>query len=250
MQSFSMSDTVALVTGANKPRGIGRAIVNAFLRSGVRRVYATARNVAELRDLASQNSDRVVPLALDVTDAAAVARLPELAPDVQVLVNNAGTFSPTMALSGDEAGARREMDVNYFAPMRMVRAFAPVLRKNGGGAVVNIASIASIVSFPIAPTYSASKAAAHSLTQAQRRELAAQGTRVIGVYPGPIDTEMADEVELPKAPPSIVADAVVAALRDGSEDVFPDPMAVELQRGVQADSKAVERQMAAMAGAS
>lgn len=155
------------------------------------------------------------------------------------------TYRPE-ALRGDEADARREMQPNYHAPLNIVRTMAPVLAENGGGADVNLASIASLVSFPIAATDSASKAAAHGLAQAQRRELAAQGTRVIGVYPGPIDTDMADELELRKTPPSAVATAIIAALRDGTEDVFFDPMAVDLQRGVQADAKAVERQMAAM----
>jgi NAD(P)-dependent dehydrogenase (short-subunit alcohol dehydrogenase family) len=247
MAAFPIKDSVVLVTGATRARGIGRAIVEAFLAAGARKVYATARSTDQLRDLAARHRERVVPLALDVTDGAAIAALPKQAPDVTVVVNNAGTFSTTLALSGDEAGARREMEVNYFAPLRVVRALAPVLRRNGGGAVVNIASIASLVNFPVAPTYSASKAAAHSLTQAQRRELGRQGTRVIGVYPGPIDTDMADGIELPKTPPGAVGDAVIAALRGGTEDVFPDPMSVELSRGVQADAKAVERQIAASA---
>jgi NAD(P)-dependent dehydrogenase (short-subunit alcohol dehydrogenase family) len=234
---------VALVTGASKARGIGRAIVHALLAAGAKRVYATARRASDLDDLAHAQP-AVVPVALDVTDPAAIAAVAARLTDVSILVNNAGVFSPTTALDGDLAAVEHELAVNYFAPLRLVRAFAPVLKANGGGAVVNINSIASLVSFPLGPTYSASKAAGHSLTIAQRRELRAQGTLVVGVYPGPIDTDMAEKVTLPKVPPSEVGAAVLAALRSGREDVFPDPLSDQLARAVQADAKAVERSLA------
>jgi short-subunit dehydrogenase len=244
--TWNPRNAIALVTGASRTRGIGQAIATALIAAGARRVYVTARQASQLAALARKHPGVIVPLALDVTDAAAVAALPVQAPDVTLLVNNAGTFSSTSALNGDLAETEREFAVNFYAPLRLVRAFAPVLKANGGGAIVNINSIASLLSFPLAPTYSASKAAAHSVTMAQRRELAEQKTLVVGVYPGPIDTDMAENVPMDKAPPSQVADAIVAALRSGQEDVFPDATSIDLAKQVQADAKAVERYFAGM----
>jgi NAD(P)-dependent dehydrogenase (short-subunit alcohol dehydrogenase family) len=246
--TFDPHNATALVTGAGSARGIGRAIALALVAAGARRVYVTARKSAQLEDIAREHPGQIVPIALDVTDPVAVAALAARLTDVSILVNNAGVFSSTSALAGDISVVENELAVNYLAPLRLVRAFAPVLKANGGGAVVNINSIASLVSFPLGATYSASKAAGHSLTVAQRRELRGQGTLVVGVYPGPTDTEMAEKVPMDKAPPSQVSAAVVAALRSGQEDVFPDSTSAGLAQGVQADAKAVERQLAGIAG--
>jgi NAD(P)-dependent dehydrogenase (short-subunit alcohol dehydrogenase family) len=235
---------VAFVTGASRARGIGRAIVLALVAAGAKRVYATARRAADLDDLANTHPGVVVPVALDVADPAAIAAAGHRFTDVDLLVNNAGVFSPTSALSGDLGAVENELAVNYFAPLRLVRAFAPTFAAHGHGAVVNINSIASLVNFPLGATYSASKAAVHSLTIAQRRELRARNTLVVGVYPGPIDTEMGDNITLAKAPPSQVAAAVIDALRNGHEDVYPDALSDQLARGVQADAKAVEHSFA------
>ena len=243
--STTVRNRAALVTGASRPQGIGRALVSALLTAGASKVYATARRRSALDDLVASHGPRLVPIELDVTDEKAIAALPQQVPDLAILVNNAGSFAGTLALDGDEQGAREEIEVNYFAPLRLVRELAPTLARNGGGAVVNINSIASLISFPLGATYSASKAAGHSLTQAQRRELLSQGTRVVGVYPGPIDTYMARDVTMPKVSATVVAAAVLQALADGTEDVFPDPTAAQLRQGLAADSKAVERQIAA-----
>ncbi len=128
----------------------------------------------------------------------------------------------------------------------MTRVFAPVLKNNGGGAIVNLASIASHVNFPVLGSYSASKAAVHSLTQGTRAELAAQGTLVIGVYPGPVDTEMAANFPMDKTPPDIVAKNILAAVEAGEEDVYPDPASQELHSGLASDPKAVEKQVGEM----
>jgi short-subunit dehydrogenase len=139
---------------------------------------------------------------------------------------------------------RQDMAVNVFGTTDMIRAFAPVLEANGGGAVVVLNSVASLVNFPIFGGYSASKAALHSVTQAVRAALEPKGILVTGVYPGPIDTSMADPIDLPKEPPSAVAEATLAALANGEEEVFPDAMAKELARNFQADWKALEKSMA------
>lgn len=242
---MTLNDSIALVTGAN--RGIGRAFLEALLEAGAKKVYAGARDVATLDDLVAGDHRRVVPVALDVTDPRQIEAAADLARDVTLLVNNAGVAGFAGLLSADSlAAARAEMEVNYFGALAMIRAFAPILKANGGGAVVNLGSIASHVNFPLLGSYSASKAAAHSLTQGVRAELAAQGTRVIGVYPGPVDTDMAKGFDAPKVPPGRIAEAALRALSEGTEDVFPDPMATELWGNLRQDPKAVEKELSGM----
>lgn len=249
MSHFEIQDSVAFVTGTNKPNGIGRAIVEALLAAGARKVYASARNRAELSELLAQHPGRVEPVVLDVTDRHALSRLGQAYPDVNLVINNAGVFTHTEPLGAFEA-AELEIQVNYLAPLAIAQSFAPALSAHGQAqsngqrrsALVNINSITSLVNFPGGGTYSASKAASHSLTQAQRRQL--PDTLVIGVYPGPIATSMAAELPFDKAPPAVVAQALIAALREGIEDVFPDPMAQQLHAQWRSDAKALERQLA------
>jgi NAD(P)-dependent dehydrogenase (short-subunit alcohol dehydrogenase family) len=248
MPSFTIQNSVALVTGTNKPNGIGRAIVEALLSHGAAKVYATARDASQLHDLVAQHNGKVVAVALDVTDLKAIANLSIAYPDVTLIVNNAGYAAMTSSIQ-DVDRTLTEIQVNYIAPMAIGKSFAPLFANLQGtqdetkpSAFVNINSIASFVNFPIAGTYSASKAAAHSLTQAQRRDL--NNSLVIGVYPGPIDTAMAEDIPMDKVPPSTVADALIAALEQGTADVFPDPTAQQLYEGYKADAKAVEKSMA------
>jgi NAD(P)-dependent dehydrogenase (short-subunit alcohol dehydrogenase family) len=236
---MEIRDIVALVTGAN--RGIGRAIVEQLVAAGARRVYAASR-----RPPGVNGASNVTEIPLDVTNSAMVEQAAARYTDVTVLINNAGVLlgQPLLgATAGDSAAA--EMNVNYFGTLRMCRAFAPVLAHNGGGAIVNVLSILARVNLPAVGSYSASKAAALSLTQGIRGELARQGTLVIGVMPAFVDTSMASRVTLPKLPPEAVADAILTALRDGIEEVYPG-QAAEIARQLQADSKAVERQFAMM----
>jgi NAD(P)-dependent dehydrogenase (short-subunit alcohol dehydrogenase family) len=244
---FSIKGTTALVTGAN--RCIGAAVVDALFAAGARKVYAAARNVADLAPLVARHGDRLVALRLDVTDDAQVASAAVAAPDVQLLVNNAGVA----AMLGGEftdpqwlKAGRQEMDVNYFGTFALTQAFAPVLARNGGGAIVNLASVASLTNFPMLLAYSVSKAAVHSLTQATRMLLAAQGTRVFGVYPGPIDTRMADQIEMPKTSPAACARAIVEGIEAGAEEIFPDAMSQGLGSTYLASPKGLEKQVAAM----
>ena len=243
-RSVTLENQVAFVTGTNKKNGIGRAIVHALLKEGVKKVYATARDTKELEDLAAEQSGKVVPVALDVTDLHAIKKLSEQYPDVTLVINNAGYLSggTGSSLETDIAKVQQEMKVNYLAPLAIVSSFAPLLKNSNESAVVNINSIASLVNFPVAGTYSASKAAANSLTQAQRRDL--PNSLVVGVYPGPIDTAMAEELPFDKTPPSAVAEAVITALKKGEEDVFPDGMANHLFDNWKTDAKSVEREMA------
>ena len=246
MHARRIGGAVALVTGAN--RGIGRALTEALLARGVRKVYATARNPEALRDL---RDERLVPLRLDVTDADQIRAAGTAASDVELVFNNAGVALATGIAGSTALGqARREMQVNYFGPLELLQCLAPTLARNGGGAVINIGSAAGLTSLPFLPTYSASKAALHSLTQAARVLLGAQGTAVFGVYAGPVDTDMVRELAFPKASPRDVAFAILDGIEAGQEDIFPDPFAKDFGRLFESSPKASERQIAAMVSGS
>ena len=243
--SFRIADSVALVTGTNKANGIGSHIVRALLENGASKVYATARQASQLEYLVSElGSNKVVPVELDVTDLDAIAKLPSLYPDVTLLVNNAGIVGGYGSTT--IAQAQLEIQVNYLAPLAIVQAYVDTLKQateNGKPtALVNINSITSLINFPGVGTYSASKAAVHSLTQSQRRDLST--SLVVGVYPGPIDTDLAKEIDLPKTSPRDVALRVVEALENGSEDIFPDVLSAQMFENWKKDAKAIEQQMA------
>lgn len=235
----------AFVTGAN--RGIGRAFVKELLAAGASKVYAGARNTAMLDDLVETTGGRVVPVKLDVTKQETVQAAAAAQQDVSILINNAGVAAFEGLISAESTdAARNEMDINYFGLLDVTRAFAPILKKNGGGAIVNMSSIAAHVNFPLLGSYSASKAAVHSLTQGVRAELGAQGTLVVGVYPGPVDTDMAANFPSEKASPASVAQRILAAIESGEEDVYPDAVAEETLAGLIGDPKAVEKQVGEM----
>jgi short-subunit dehydrogenase len=165
---------------------------------------------------------------------------------VTLLINNAGiNRSCALLAAPDLQAARAEMETNYFGTLAMCRAFAPVLKANGGGAIVNMLSILGRVNLPLMGSLCASKAAGLSLTQGVRAELAKQGTTVIAVMPGAVDTDMSRDFPPPKMPPREVADAALAALERGHEDVYPGDMAQGVSQGLAADPKAVEKQFAA-----
>lgn len=245
MNAPRIEGAVALVTGAN--RGIGRALTEALLTRGVRKIYATARDPEALRAL---RNERIVALRLDVTDVDQIRAAGEAAPDVELVFNNAGLLLATGIADANVLDqARREMEVNYFGPLQLIHRLAPALARNGGGAVVNIGSAAGLTNVPLFPTYSASKAALHSLTQAARVLLGAQGTSVFGVYAGPVDTDMVRELALPKTSPRDVARAILDGVEAGQEDIFPDPFAVDFGRRFGSSPKASERQVAALIAA-
>ena len=232
----------ALVTGAN--RGIGRAIVAALLARDVRKVYATARDAGTLADLAAD--PRVVTLRLDITDPDEIAAAVAAAGDVTLLVNNGGSLEFADLLAGDLTAIDADLRTNYFGTLAVTRAFVPVLRRNGGGAIVNMLSLVALGAVRGMGGYSVSKAAAASMTQAVRAQVADLGITVHGVFPGAVDTDMIRDFPIPKADPVEVAGAIIDGVEAGEEDIFPDPMARDGHRAWRDDPKTLERQMAAM----
>lgn len=230
---ISVKDKVALVTGAN--RGIGKAIVEAFLREGARKVYLVVRKPESTRELEIKYGDAVVTLVADLADAASMKRVVEKATDVQIVVNNAGILIPSSPLSDEvEETLAKEFEVNVFGLLRVANAYAPILEQNGGGALVQLNSIASIKNFADLSTYSASKAASYSLTQGLREKLGPKGVSVVSVHPGPIETDMGSEAGFAGSPsPSVVADGIVEALAAGAFHLFPDEMAKQFESAYQ-----------------
>lgn len=222
---MDVKGSTALVTGAN--RGLGKAIVAELLRRGAAKVYAGARDPQSV----VATDPRVVPLQLDVTDHDSVYAAAATATDVDLLVNNAGISDGRSVFGPDGVDSlRRQFETNTLGPLQMTRAFAPTLEANGGGAIVNVLSVLSWVTFPSSSAYSASKAAAWSITNASRGELRGQGTQVVGVHVGYLDTDMAAHVDGPKTDPAELAHEVLDAVEAGAVEVLGD----DLSRGVKA----------------
>lgn len=223
---YEIQGQVALVTGAN--RGIGKAILEGLLKEGAAKVYAAVRNTSSVAGLIDAYGDRVVPLEFDLTKPELIENAAKVASDVSLVVNNAGVLKTTTALSEDALNSLEfEMTANVYGLIRVAQAFSPVLKANGGGALVQLNSVASLKSFPQFTTYCASKAAAYSVTQALKEMLKEQGTMVVSVHPGPISTDMGDAAGFEEIgePPELVADGIVAALKSGEFHVFPDSLA-------------------------
>ncbi len=224
--SVKVKNSVALVTGAN--RGIGRAIVEGLLARGAAKVYAAVRRPSSADDLVQTYGNRVVLVEFDLTRPDTIVNAAKLARDVTLVVNNGGVLKKASPLSEDAIDALKfEMDVNVYGLIRVAQAFAPILKKNGGGAFVQLNSVASFKNFPDFATYSASKAASYSITQALRLLLSEDGIQVVSVHPGPIATDMGREAGLEDIaePASLVADAIVDALATARFHAFPDSMA-------------------------
>ena len=223
-----------LVTGAN--RGLGQALVEEALTRGAKRVYGGARQSFVHRDA------RVMPLIIDVTDTAQILAAVENVASLDMLINNAG-LSLYEDFS-DRGMLDRHLAINLLGPYDLTQAVLPLLT-NSRGAIVNVLSLASMAPSPFNPAYSVSKAAAFSMSQALRALLAGQGVRVHAVLPGPIDTEMTRELDIPKASPESVARAIFDGVENEDEEIFPDPMSAAMAEGWRTSaSKGLERQMA------
>lgn len=229
---MQIQDSIAFVTGAN--RGVGKVFTDALLARGATTVYAAARNPETITD------PRLTPVRLDVTDPESVAAAAVLAADATLVVNNAGISIPGSALtSPDVAEVRRQFETNLFGVLHVTRSFAPVLGRNGGGALVNMLSALSWATTPQLNGYSASKAAAWSLTNATRGELQSQGTQVVGVHVGYIDTDMSADVDAPKVTPASVVEQVLDALEAGAVEVLADELTGHVKAGLSGTPEAL-----------
>jgi NAD(P)-dependent dehydrogenase (short-subunit alcohol dehydrogenase family) len=218
---MNIKDSVVLVTGAN--RGLGLAFTQELLARGAKKVYAGAR------DPESVAISGVVPVKIDVTKPETIEQAAKQLGDVTFLINNAGVSRGQGALAANAIDkARDEMETNYLGPLAVSAAFAPVLAKNGGGAILNILSVLSWVASARSTTYSASKAAAWALTNGIRQELAAQKTQVVGLHVGFVDTDLVRHLPVPKVAPAEVARIGLDAVESGITEVLVD----ELSRGV------------------
>lgn len=227
--------SVAVVTGAN--RGIGRALVEGLVARGARTVYAVSRRPLEPKG-------PVVPLRADITRPEEVAAVADAVKGVTLLINNAGVAAFGGLLDSPLEAIRRDMETNYFGTLNVVRAILPKMEREGPAAIVNVLTIASLAGMAALAGYSASKAASHSATQALRAELRESNLRVHGVYPGPVDTEMARELPMAKTSPSDVARAILLGIEGDVEDIFPDVVASDVERQWLRDPKGVERRFA------
>ena len=242
---MNIQDSTALVTGAN--RGIGKAFADALLDRGAAKVYAAVRDVATVTDA------RLLPVQLDVTHPDRVAAVAREIGDVQLVVNNAGVLHVAVPLSATLEVARVELETNYLSLVSMTQAFAPVLERNGGGAFINVLSVFSWVATPLLTTYSASKAAAWSYTNAARIELRRQGTQVVAVHAGPVDTNMTAAIDLEKIPPATVAAGALDALEADEPEAVVDEYSRAIKSGLSDDQDAlypqIEREFLALTGA-
>ncbi len=220
---MSLENKVALVTGAN--RGIGAATVKALLASGAGKVYAAARDVAKLPDFGDA---RVVALQLDITSSSSIESAVTKAADVDILVNNAGTMAYGDFINTPVEVVEADMNTNYYGTLRVIRAFLPQFTGRGAGTIVNVVSILGLAPVPPIGAYSASKAAVHSMTQTLRASLGQSGIKVLGVYPGPIETDLSKDLPLQKTPAEDAAANIVRGIDQGEIYIFPDPTSTQL----------------------
>ena len=234
--SLSIARKTVLVTGAN--RGLGQALVEEALNRGAKRVYAGTRRPF------SHPDQRVVPLMLDVTDSAQIQEAVDEVGSLDILINNAGVSVPNDL--SDRSAFEQHLAVNLYGTLDVTRGFLPSL-KQSRGAVVNVVSLAAIAAVPVLPAYSVSKAASLSLSQSLRALLAGLDVRVYAVLPGPIDTDMVRDLDVPKTSPEDVARGTLDGVERGEEEIFPDPMSQSIAHGWRAGvAKEFERQNAAL----
>jgi NAD(P)-dependent dehydrogenase (short-subunit alcohol dehydrogenase family) len=224
---MQIENAVVLVTGAN--RGIGLAFARELLARGARKVYAAARNPATV------TLPGVQALQLDVTQPDQIATAVQQAGDVTLVINNAGIAQPGGFLAEDsEAVTRRIFETNVFGVLNVSKAFAPVLKANGGGALLNVLSVASWVNGGELAAYSASKSAAWSLTNALRHELAAQKTQVLGLHMAYVDTDLTQGFDVPKTSPETIVQRALDGLAAGADEVLADTLTEQVRQGLTA----------------
>jgi NAD(P)-dependent dehydrogenase (short-subunit alcohol dehydrogenase family) len=218
---MNIEGSVALVTGAN--RGLGAAFVDQLIKQGAAKIYAGARTPDTLLPAQERYGDKLRPIRLDVTNPQQIEAVAAQCSDVTLLISNAGITCTKEILAEPSIDAFREvMEVNYFGPMQLMRSFAPTLSQNGGGGIVQVLSMAAMMCVPLAPAYSASKAAAEMLTHAVRAETEAHGTQVAMCYPGFFESDMGADFTVPKPQASVIAARTLDGFTSGKTVIFPD----------------------------
>jgi NAD(P)-dependent dehydrogenase (short-subunit alcohol dehydrogenase family) len=225
---MQIENSTVFITGAN--RGIGLAFAKAFLVRGAKKVYAGSRDPSKI------NLNGVTPVKLDVNSAADVLVAAQLAQDVTIVVNNAGIANFGSFMSEDaEAMLRNHLETNVLGPLRISRAFAPVLAQNGGGALINVASIASWITSPKLASYAVSKSALWSLSNGLRNDLRGQGTQVLTLHMGFVDTDLTKGIDMPKSTPETIVERTLQALQAGAHEVLADELTQQVRAGLSAE---------------
>jgi NAD(P)-dependent dehydrogenase (short-subunit alcohol dehydrogenase family) len=223
---MDLHDSVAVVTGSN--RGLGRQFAAQLLRRGAKKVYATARTPESVQ------IPGVTPLRLDITDPDSIARAAAIAGDATLLINNAGIATGTSLVGGDLARVKLDLETNFYGPLRVTRAFAPILVANGGGAILNVLSVLSWLHLPSSGAYSASKAAAWAMTDVARQELAPCGIHVAALHMAYMDTDMTAGIDAPKADPAEVAALALDGIENDLTEILADDTTRTVKQGLSA----------------
>ena len=221
---MNLQDSVAVVTGSN--RGLGREFAAQLLARGAKKVYATARTPESVQ------IPGVMPLGLDITDRDSIARAAAIAGDATLIVNNAGISTGTSLMDGDLARIELELETNFYGPLRVTRAFAPILVANGGGAILNVLSVLSWLHLPSTGAYSAAKAAAWAMTDVARQELAPHGIHVAALHVAYMDTDMAAHITAPKADPADVAALALDGIAHDLTEILADDTTRNVKQGL------------------
>jgi NAD(P)-dependent dehydrogenase (short-subunit alcohol dehydrogenase family) len=223
---MNTENSVVFITGAN--RGLGLAFAHEALRRGAKKIYAGVRSPTE------PNVPGIVQVKIDVTEPASIVAAAAQCSDTTVLVNNAGIGRLTSSTldSAMIDGAREVFETNFYGTILVSQAFAPILAKNGGGAIINVLSDASWLARPMLAAYSASKSALWSFTNASRVELRNQKTLVLALHVSFMDTDMTNGFEMKKISPRQVAEAALIGIESNREEVLADDFTREVKRSL------------------
>lgn len=232
---MNIQGKTVLVTGAN--RGIGAELVHTLIRSGAGKIYAGSRDLVNLPDF---GDDRVSFVKLDITKADDITAAAKKIGGIDILINNAGAMFSNNIVSATQEELASDINVNYFGTIRVMQAFIPAIEKNGGGIIANILSVLALAPMTSTAGYAASKAAMHSATQAARGLLKSKNIKVVGIYPGPIDTQLSSELHVEKTPANVAAEEIVNGLINDLEDIYPDPISQQASRFWGTDPKGLE----------
>jgi len=237
---MKIENKILFISGAN--RGIGKALVEQALKHNAKKIYAAARDISKIPQF---NDARVVAVELDISNAKQIENAAKIASDTEILINNAGVASFGSVLTGQVEAMKFDMDVNYYGTLNLTRAFLPNLQNKSQAAIASISSVVGLASMSGIGGYSASKAALFSAIQAMRAELKGK-IEVYGIFPGPIDTDMARDFPMEKTNVNVAAENILQGIIKGEEDIFPDAMSKQVSQIWKTNPKALEQQFSSM----